>query len=380
MIAVIAVMFLALVAIPPQAASTSQQSSSTWSKSASAPQSASFEQLSQAAASARTGNRDDDAIRLYQQALKLRPEWDEGLWYAGTLLYQKERYADARDALRHFVAESPDNGPGWAVLGMSEFQTREYSRSLDHLRRAMALGVGDRKGLKESVFYFVAILLTRFEQFEDSMGLLYGMRSAGQSESLLLEPAGLAALRLPLLPAEIPPDRREMVRTAGAGAFALGDQRSGEAEKLFSKMVEAYPQEPGVHYLYGVLLLQSRPEDGIREIKRELEISPSHIPAKLRLAEQYMKATQLEQALPMIEQALKLDPGNASAHMVFGEALVAKGDLEGAIRELETARQQEPQAARIRWDLVRAYSAAGRSEDAYREKEAIQKLKLGDLR
>jgi tetratricopeptide (TPR) repeat protein len=380
MIAGFAMMLLALVTFPPQAAPTSPQSPSSRSRSASALKSNGFEQLSQAAERARTESRDDDAIRLYQQALKLRPEWEEGLWYAGTLIYQKEQYADARDALRRFVAQLPDNGPGWAVLGMSEFQTREYARSLDHLRRAMALGVGDRNDLKQSVFYLVAVLLTRFEQFEDSTGLLYDMRSAGQAESLLTEPAGLAALRLPLLPAEIPPDRREMVRMAGAGAFALGDQRSGEAEKLFSKMAEAYPQEPGVHYLYGVLLLQSRPEDGIREIKRELEISPSHIPAKLRLAEQYLKDAQLEQALPMIEQALKLDPGNASAHMLFGEALAAKGDLAGAIRELETARQQAPQTARIHWDLVRAYSAAGRSEDANREKEAIQKLKLGDRR
>src|SRR5256885_13737399 len=100
-----------------------------------------FENLSTAAESARNEKRDDDAIRLYQQALKLRPDWKEGLWYLSTLQYEKERYIDARDLLRRFVSYEPEAGPAWAMLGLSEFQTREYPRSLDHLQRAMSLGM-----------------------------------------------------------------------------------------------------------------------------------------------------------------------------------------------------------------------------------------------
>ena len=90
----------------------------------------SFDQLSKSADKARAENRDDQAIRLYEHALSLRPLWKEGLWYLSTILYDKERYANARDLLRRFVSQDPGAGPGWALLGMSEFQTREYSRSL----------------------------------------------------------------------------------------------------------------------------------------------------------------------------------------------------------------------------------------------------------
>jgi tetratricopeptide (TPR) repeat protein len=339
---------------------------------------ATFEKLARAADQARTENRDDEGIRLYQRALELRPEWDEGLWYLSTLFYEKEHYFEACETLRRFLAQNADVGYGWALLGMNEFQTHQYARALNHLQRGMALGLGDKKKMASSVFYLNAILLTRSEQFDDSMSLLFSMAASGEATLSLVEPAGLAALRMPLLPAEIPVDRREMVRMAGSAALALQAQRNGEAEKLFRDMEAAYPNEPGVHFLFGAYLLDARPEDGIQEMKRELEISPSHVPARLRLAEEYVKRQQLDQGLSFAQEALRLEPKDVSARMVLGEVLIAKRDLAGGIRELETARDRSPEVIRVRWDLVRAYTAAGRNEDADREKDEIRKLSRQD--
>jgi tetratricopeptide (TPR) repeat protein len=371
MIATITLAFLLTASPLPTAAQTGRKASHT----ASAP-AASFEQLAQTAARARDDGRDDDAIRAYREALRLNPDWEEGLWYLGTTLYQKERYAEARDELRRFLTLAPTAGAGWAVLGMSEYQTREYVRALDHLKRSMQLGVGERKELSQSVRYFVSVLLTRLGSFEDATGMIYEMRASGQPEALLLEPAGLAALRMPLLPDEIPADRREMVRVAGAAAFALADQRQTEAQKLLGELAMSHSQETGVHYLYGVFLMKMSPEDGIPELQRELEVSPSHIPARLRIAEQYVKESRFDAAEPLLDQALKLDPQNASAHMLLGEALMARGKTSDGIRELEAARDQAPDTVRIRWDLIRAYSAAGRTADANREKTFIEKQEL----
>jgi lipopolysaccharide biosynthesis regulator YciM len=105
-----------------------------------------------------------------------------------------------------------------------------------------------------------------------------------------------------------------------------------------------------------------------------MEISPSSVPTRLRLAEEYLKESKFDQALPLAEQALRLEPNRATAHMIMGEVLVAKDSLEGAIRDLETAEKEAPQTVRIHWDLLRAYTAAGRNSDAQREKEEIAKL------
>ncbi|MGO9087234.1 MAG: tetratricopeptide repeat protein [Terriglobales bacterium] len=337
-----------------------------------------FAALSASAGKAREENRDDDAIRQYRQALNLEPAWKQGLWFLGILLYDKEQYPEVRDLMRRFVAVEPEAGAGWALLGMSEFQTREYPRSLDHLQRARILGLGDRKEMAQTLFYYVSVLQTRFEEYDDAMGLLMGMRKSGSSADLLTEPVGLAALRYPLLPAEIPPDRKELFRMAGQAALADEAQRPDEAERLLSAMATAYPDEPGVHFLYGVFLLNVRPGDGIKELQRELETAPYNLTAKLRLADEYLKEQKLDEALRLAQEVVGVEPGNSSGFLVLGETLVAKGDLNRGIESLETSRKLRPATVRTHWDLLRAYTSAGRVEDAKREKEEIEKLRRPD--
>jgi tetratricopeptide (TPR) repeat protein len=333
-----------------------------------------FAHISEAADKARDAGQADDAIKLYRQALTIQPKWKDGLWSLSSLLYQQNQYPAARDFLRKLVGMNPELGLGWAMLGMSEFELRDYSRALDHLQRAMAVGMGDQKDIAQSVFYYVACLQTRFELFDDSMRLQIAMLKSGQDSKPLVEPLGLAALRLPFLPQEIPADRREMIRAAGQATLALEAEKRDEAGKLFRGMAEKYPNEPGVHFLYGAFLLDEDPEGGIKELKKELEVSPSSVSARLRLAEEYIKEQKQGLALPLAQEAVKLDPKRAAAHMMLGEVLIATEDSIGGIRELETAREQSPQTVRIHWDLLRAYTGAGRSEEAKREKEEIEKL------
>jgi len=334
-----------------------------------------FQQLSRDANRARDENRRDDAIRLYRQCLTIRPTWDDGLWSLSDLLYQKEDYFEARDLLRRYVSVAPQAGVGWALLGISEFQTREYSRVIDHLQRARNLGFGERKDIAESVVYFSAVTLTRVEQYDNSMDLLFAFVNAGRCDTPVQEAAGLAALRMPLLPAEIPGDRREMIRLAGSGFCAVQMGQHEEAEKQFRKMTQDYTGEPGVHFLYGSFLANVRPDEGIPELRHELEISPFHVQARVRLADIYLKQQDSDQALRLAAEAVKLAPAEASPHMLYGEALVAKRDLASAIEELERAREQAPDLVRVHVDLLRAYSAAGRTDDANREKEAIERLR-----
>ncbi len=356
---------LMFIASPPGAGAAQTGSAGTGK--------AGFEQLSQAAAQARATNQDAEAITLYQRALKLRPDWDEGLWSLCSLLYENEKYPEARDRLRQFVADQPKAGMGWALLGLSEFQTREYTRALDHLRQGMTLGTGS-PGMARTVFYHAAVLLTRFELYDQSQRLLFDMAGSGEAEAYLVEPLGLATLRLPLLPSEIPAGRREMVRLAGEGAFAVKDQHQDEAENLFRQMVAGYPKESGVHFLYGAFLMEVRPEEGIREMQRELEISPFHVPARVRLAEQYVKEGHADRAVEFAARAVELDPKDASTHLALGEVLAGQGKLADAVRELEAARDLQPDLVKTRWALFRAYTALGRSEDAAKEKADIQKL------
>ena len=360
------------------AASFPAQNAAPPSRAAAVQVAGSFEQLSQAASQAQKENRDDAAIDLYEKALKLKPEWPDGLWNLGTLQYEKGNYVEARTVLRRFMAQYPGNGFGLAILGLCEFETREYTRALDHLQQSIVDGLGKNMKLQATVSYVIAILLTRSEQYDPAMSMLFTLAASGANTHCLIEPLGLAALHLPFLPNEIPANRREMVQIAGKAVVALQEQRYADASNLFSELEAKYPDQPGVHFLVGVYLLGVSPDDGIKELKQEIEISPSHVPARLRLAEEYIKRQEPEEAVSLARGALKIEPKDGLAHMVLGEALMAKGDSAGGIHELETARDTLPDEVQIRWDLFRAYTDAGRTEDASREKTEIERLSKQD--
>jgi len=241
----------------------------------------------------------------------------------------------------------------------------------------MTQGMGDRKELMDSVFYHVAILLTRFERYDDSMDILQKMLASGSPDPTLVEPAGLAGLRLPYLPAEIPPDQRELITLSGKAVVALQMQRQEEADAEFKRLVATYPNEPGVHFLRAAFLSEMHPEEAMREFERELTISPSSAIARIRLAQQLITAGEFDRALSLAQQAIQLDPKRASAHMMAGEALVAKGDVANGIKELEIARGDDPSIGRVHWDLLRAYAASGRKDEASREKTEIEKIYHG---
>ena len=338
------------------------------------PEKADFDRLYRAAQQARNENRDADAIGLLRDALIVRPESEEVLWYLGTLLYEKDEFTGSREMLRRFLTLRPDAGPGWAFLGLSEFRMRQYERALEHLKKATALGLGDRAELSRLVLFDQAILLTRAERFDESMDLLVKLLTASPQDASMVEAAGLAGLRLPLLPAEIPADERELVEQAGGAVIALETQNNDEAEDAFKKLLTAYPNEPGVHFLAGAYRMQRHPDQAVAEFEQELSISPSHVLARVRMAEQLLAEGEPDRALCMAQDAIRLDPGRPSAHMLAGEALLQKGDASAGIKELEIAREADPELRRTRWDLLRAYAAAGRKDDAAREREQIDRL------
>ena len=64
---------------------------------------ANFESLARQATAARDQGKPEEAIRYYQQALQIHPDWQEGWWYVGTLLYDSNHFADAIPAFAKVV-------------------------------------------------------------------------------------------------------------------------------------------------------------------------------------------------------------------------------------------------------------------------------------
>jgi cytochrome c-type biogenesis protein CcmH/NrfG len=95
----------------------------------------SFEETAARAEQARAANRVEEAAGLYREALALRPDWAEGWFYLGTLLYEREDFAGAARAFGQTTALRPEVGTAWVMLGLCEFRLNRHSAALAHIRQ-----------------------------------------------------------------------------------------------------------------------------------------------------------------------------------------------------------------------------------------------------
>ena len=333
-----------------------------------------FDRLVTAATQARQAERWQDAIALYAKAVKLKPDYVEGHWYQGTAHYTQENFPECRDAFRRVLRLAPKNGAAHAFLGLCEFGLKEYDRALLNLLRSRTLGVGDVPELGSVARYHAAVLMTRTEQYEQALETLGEFAAEGNDNLRVIEAMGIATLRIPFLPVELPPDRREMVLLAGRASYQMATRNTAAAEKAFELLASRYPQTPNVHYAYGVFLLQEKGDKAIDEFTRELELQPGHPPSLMQLAFEYLKQGDPKTALDWARQAVAVAPKEFPARKALGQALLDTGDVEGAINELELGIKLAPDSPGLHFTLARAYQRAGRLDDATREREEFTRL------
>jgi len=335
---------------------------------------AEFQKLAKEADAAREAGRLEQAVILYNRALSIKQDWIEGWWYIGAIFYEGGRYREASEALKILLSIQAKNGPAWAMLGLCEFQLRNFDQALADLQQGRSLGLGNNKSLIDVARFHSGLLMTRAGMFELAFDALRDFAREGNESLSVIEALGINALRMPLLPVEIPPDRREVVLLAGRAAFYQAARRVQEADFAFKELIGRYPTTPNAHYAYAVFLLIDTPDTALEHFRKELDISPTHIEAMLQIAFEYIKRNDYEAAKPYAERAVKTAPNQFAAHNALGRVLLGLGDTEGAIRELEIGVKQAPDSPEMRYALARAYARAGRREDAARERAKFLEL------
>ncbi|HVH69889.1 MAG TPA: tetratricopeptide repeat protein [Candidatus Dormibacteraeota bacterium] len=362
-----------LAAVP---SSSTQAAGAHPAGSASSSASAShYTELAKKAEAARAAEHTDEAIELYSELVKLKPSSAENWWYLGTLYYDADRYEEGRKAFLRVASITPGMSLAWAMLGLCEFEVRQYDSALMHLRRADQLKIPNQQGYYNVARYHLALLHTRAGEFEDAIRVLSDLVRRGTDTLQFREAMGIAALRRPLLPAELPPTDRQMVLDVGQ---AVCDSVARRAEKLdsdTSTILVRYSNVPEVHYIAGSILLPSDPAKALQLWQAELVVSPANSRALTSIAGEYFKQRDFEKALPNAERAVAADPQYYPAHAVLGQVLVDSDmDPERGVKELKRAVQLAPWQPQPHFVLAAAYAKTGRKEDAAKERAEFLKL------
>jgi len=344
---------------------------------AQSPPQKSFEQVAHEADSARYADRVMDAIGLYREGVELRPSWSEGWLWLGNLLYDQDRFPEAQASFTQFLASEPKPGPVWALKGLCEFETRDFAQSKQDLETWVHSSFQGPDELIDVAAFHWALLLTQQHEFKQALYVLSGRAAHRGGESpVLIEALGLASLHLPNLPQDYPPELRERVWLAGKAAFYIAVEDYARGQEYSQRLLAGYGDQPGVHYLQGSLFkTQLRADEAAQEFRKELQISPQHVPAMLELAQFEIDGNSLDEALTLSRHAAQLEPANPDAHHILGRALLAAGRTRESVLELESAERLAPGVSAIHFHLATAYRKLGRNADAQREMTTFVSLK-----
>jgi tetratricopeptide (TPR) repeat protein len=295
----------------------------------------SLEQLQQRALQEGEAGKTKEAIQDYQKALLLEPAWKEGRWNLGNLEYSAGRFDDARATFGEVVQFAPNLGVAWALLGLSEFEVKDFTHAFTHLQRAHFLGIQDDVEIKRVSAYHLGLLLIRAGEFEQARSLLttsFGTTMPGQVKAAL----GQATLRIPLLPDAIDPAQDALILAAGEAASAGQD---GLAQ--FAKLVKVHPDVPYLNYAYALeLAAAGQSSEAIVCLREEVHVSPQSPLPWIELSR--LEAATPDKALQSASRAVAIAPDSREAHEALAKAEKAAGKAQQAIAEAEAAKASQP--------------------------------------
>ncbi len=334
----------------------------------------SFEALSRQADAARNAKQMEKALGLYRQALKLKPGWEDGLWSAGSIAYDLDRYSDCAPLFAHLAEVKPTSAPAWTMAGLCEYRLRQYDTALGSFTRVERLGFDETAELARTARLHYALLLTKAGSFEKAVTILTELTRIDRKSPETIVAAGIAGLRQPWLPSEVPEASRDLVYKLGDAMSSGMEMDYQEAERKFQAVAQQYDSEPNVHFRFGAFLNMQDTDRGIEEIKKTLERAPNHVLALVSLTVIYLKREDTATALTYAERAVKAAPEDFSTHLELGRVLLAKEQPARAAAELELAVKLAPDNPDARYSLGSAYLRLGRRADATRELGEFKRL------
>lgn len=303
------------------------------------------------------------------------PGTAEESWQLATQFFAAERYAESIPPLKATIAAHPDNGTAWAMLGLAEFETKDFDNALLHLQKGASLGLGGSAASVRLAKYRLGLLLIRQSHFDQASTLLIPEVEGNSLSSELQFALGLALLHKPVFPETVPAAETSLVQSAGEISVLLHNSKYDLAFPQLQKLIEAYPNAPMLHYVYGVALSSfSRYDEAEAQFGAESRINPKSELPFVQAAFVQLQAHRPADALVSAQHAVQLAPDSAEAHYVLGRSLLDTGKLEDAVKELEAAVQINPGSPEVHFNLAKAYGKLNRPEDAQRERQRFAQL------
>jgi tetratricopeptide (TPR) repeat protein len=157
---------------------------------------------------------------------------------------------------------------------------------------------------------------------------------------------------------------------AAAGALARVFQAWEQWEAAHQAYARAQALAPKMfdwHYLDAVVLQRlARHGEAAAQLAQAVAVSPSYLPARVKLAESLLEAGDFERSRRLFEELAREPRAEPAAQLGLGRIAALRGDHASAIEHLQRATDLFPEFGTAYYVLARSYQALGRSEEAQR--------------
>jgi tetratricopeptide (TPR) repeat protein len=292
--------------------------------------------------------RFDDAIRRYQLARTLRPDYVAVLVNLGNIFLELNRLDDARTSFTAALEIDKNNAAAHYGLGQVAASKRSYAEAVDHFEKTLAQ-VPDAN----RVHYSLAMAYRSLGDAEKAKAHLAQQGSVGVRVADPLVD-GLRDL--------ITGERVYLAR----GKMAFEARRYADAVNEFRKAIASKPDSATARINLGAALTQVGDMNGaIEQFKEALRLEPGRVNAHYNLALLLKGRGEHEQAISHLRSVLSIDENDLNARLVLAGDLVNTGHFgesqaEYAREAYLLAAWPEPQQR----DGARALEFARRVYDA----------------
>jgi tetratricopeptide (TPR) repeat protein len=317
--------------------------------------------------------RVDDAVRRYQVAHTLQPEYVAVLVNQGNIYLELNRLEDAERSFQAALSIDQSNAAAQYGLGQVALSRRSYAEAAGHFEKALAqVPEANRIHYSLAMAYRGMGYLEKARAHLEQQGpvgvrvadpLVDGLQELikGERVHLIRGRLALAAQRYAEAADEFrqalvtKPDSVSARLNLGAVLTQTGDLRGAAAQ--FEAALRIDPKNTIAHYNLAVLFAnENKSDEAIVHLQSVISIDPNDLSARFLLARQLSQAGRLEEALTAFSSVVLADPDNEDALLDQARLLLRKSQYKRALASLENGHARYPQ--KVRTAVLLAYLLA----------------------
>ncbi len=309
----------------------------------------------------------DVAIKEFQKATEIDPNFVEAFLDLGGVYLETHDYPAAVAALKRALELSPESDAAHLQLGFALLAQGYAEEAIPHLDRVHALGAlgiaQSEAGRYESA---VANLSAALVNHPGDPDLLYYLGRA----------SGLLSKRSIDTLVAVYPDSPRAHQAMGENYFVL--RQMPQAEKEFSDALQQRPDIAGLHLELGLVYVGAGQWSKAEEAFRfEAKLQPGNAEAAYRLGAVLLQQGKSGEARTELERSDRLQPDMPETLYSLGKAASLVGDsslAEKSWTRLLSIEKDSSLAAQAHFSLAALYRKQGNAAKAQQEMREYQKL------